>query len=87
MQDLGGILTISVMQGKLYHDTEKFGKMDPFVLINYIGTIFKTKTKNEGGNNPVWNESFDIPIQSMGDFLEIAIYDEDSLTNDLVGSN
>jgi Ca2+-dependent lipid-binding protein len=84
---LGGILTISVLQGKLYRDTEKIGKMDPFVQINYMGTIFKTKTKNEAGKNPVWNESFDIPIQSMGDFLEITIFDEDNLTNDFVGSN
>jgi len=84
---LGGILTISVLQGKLYRDTEKIGKMDPFVQINYMGSIFKTKTMNEAGKNPVWNENFDIPIQSMGDFLEISIFDEDNLTNDFVGSN
>jgi Ca2+-dependent lipid-binding protein len=52
-----------------------------------MGTIFKTKTMNEAGKNPVWNESFDIPIQSMGDFLEISIFDEDNLTNDFIGSN
>jgi Ca2+-dependent lipid-binding protein len=84
---LGGILTISLLQGKLYRNTEKIGEMDPFVQINYIGTIYKTKTKTEAGKNPVWNESFDIPIQSMSDFLEITIFDEDNFTNDYVGSN
>ena len=52
-----------------------------------MGTIFKTKTKNEAGKNPVWNESFYIPIQSMGDVLEISIFDEDNLSNDIIGSN
>lgn len=44
MQELGGILTLSVLQAKLYRDTESMGKMDPFVKINYLGTIYKTKT-------------------------------------------
>ena len=31
--DLGSILTISILKGKLYRDTETIGKMDPFIEI------------------------------------------------------
>ena len=33
--DLGSVLTISILKGKLYRDTETIGKMDPFVEIEY----------------------------------------------------
>ncbi len=87
MEDLGGILTLSVLQAKLHRDTEAIGEMDPFVQINYLGTIYRTKSQKEGGKNPSWNESFDLQIQSMGDEVEISIFDEDILTNDLVASS
>ena len=35
---------------------------------------------------PVWNETFEIsPIESLQDVITITCYDQDSLTNDLVG--
>jgi len=33
--DLGSILTISILKGKLYRDTDTMGTMDPFVEIEY----------------------------------------------------
>jgi|LauGreDrversion4_2_1035121.scaffolds.fasta_scaffold247097_3 hypothetical protein len=35
LQDLGGILTISILSAKLYRDTDTFDKMDPFAQIKY----------------------------------------------------
>lgn len=84
--DLGAILTISILKGKLYRDTETIGKMDPFVEIEYNEKQYKTKVHEDGGKNPVWNESFDIPIQSMSDYLRITCYDEDALSNDMVAT-
>jgi Ca2+-dependent lipid-binding protein len=40
----------------------------------------------DGGKNPEWNESFDIPIQSLSDQVRITCYDEDTLSNDLVAT-
>lgn len=59
-----GLLTIEVLEGKFTKDTEMFGKMDPFVILEYVeeGVKYKTYTVDEGGTNPVWNESFDVPI-------------------------
>ena len=60
--------------------------MDPFVEIEYNEKQYKTKVHEDGGKNPEWNESFDIPIQSMSDQVRITCYDEDALSNDLVGT-
>jgi len=30
-----GSLSITIKEGKLYKDTETFGKMDPFVVVSY----------------------------------------------------
>jgi Ca2+-dependent lipid-binding protein len=40
----------------------------------------------DGGKNPEWNESFDIPIQAMSDYIRITCFDEDALSNDLVAT-
>ena len=34
-QELGGVLSIRVIEGKLTRDTETIGKMDPFVQFIY----------------------------------------------------
>ena len=61
------------------------GKMDPFVLISSNGVDYKTKVKDDAGKNPVWNETFEVPIGSMMDSLEIFCYDEDLTNNKLIG--
>ena len=51
----GGAMILTVRQAQLFRDTETFGKMDPFVVLEYRGQKFKTKTHNSGGKNPQWN--------------------------------
>ena len=85
MKDLGGSLSITIIQGKLYRNTESIGKMDPFVELDYEGKKFTTKVIEEGHKNPLWNETFEIPIESLQDQLTISCYDQDSLSNDLIG--
>ena len=60
--------------------------MDPFVEIDYNEKQYKTKVHEDGGKNPEWNESFDLPIQSMTDYIKITCFDEDALSNDLVAT-
>ncbi len=81
----GGELFIKVIGAALIRDTEALGKMDPYFQITYNGEVYKTKVISEGGKNPQWNESFDIEIKSLQDEIKFTVYDEDSMTNDLVG--
>ena len=41
--------------------------MDPFVELDYEGKKFTTKVIEEGHKNPLWNETFEIPIESLQD--------------------
>lgn len=40
-----------------------------------------------GHKNPLWNETFEFPIDSLDDIIKISCFDEDSLSNDLIGEN
>jgi Ca2+-dependent lipid-binding protein len=53
--DKGGNLSITVLQGKLIRNTESIGKMDPYVLVEFRGKLFKTNVCQEGGTIPIWN--------------------------------
>ena len=59
--------------------------MYPFVLLEYQNRKFTTKVVEDGHKNPLWNETFEIPIESLQDELKISCYDSDSLSNDLIG--
>ncbi len=76
---------IKVVVATLFRSTEVFGKMDPFVTIEYQGMEFKTKTIRNGGMRPQWNETFEIDVFSLSDDIKISIIDEDVIVNDLVG--
>jgi Ca2+-dependent lipid-binding protein len=54
--NISGTLLLSVVEAKLARDTEFIGKMDPFAVVQYKQQKFKTKVKDEAGDNPVWNE-------------------------------
>ena len=52
---LAGILTIKIVRGQLYINTEIFSEMDPFIIMKYKKEKYKTKVLEEAGVNPVWN--------------------------------
>lgn len=80
-------LNLIVVSANLTRDTETFGKMDPFTVLKYNGHEFKTTVKDSAGKTPVWNESFRIPLGQGYEtkLLEFSVWDEDTLSNDLVG--
>lgn len=50
----GGNLTIKIISAELTRNTELFGKMDPFVSIDYKGLRKSTKVCKRGGKHPSW---------------------------------
>ncbi len=56
---------MKILNGSLLRDTEAIGKMDPFIQVVYLGKKYRTKTIHEGGKNPKWNETIEIPIESI----------------------
>ena len=66
-------------------NTEMIGKMDPYVCIEYKKKKYKTDVDNEAGKMPVWNNEIIIPINSLEDELKISCFDEDLISDDLIG--
>jgi Ca2+-dependent lipid-binding protein len=51
----GGVLKIKVVEARLFRDTEAFGKMDPYCVLEFKEHKFRTKTHENGGKNPRWH--------------------------------
>ena len=50
-----GKLRLTIVEAKLTRDTEFFGKMDPFCIVEYRQERYKTAVKDNAGKTPVWN--------------------------------
>lgn len=73
-------------EAKLFRDTEIFGEMDPFVVIQYLTHKERTKTVESGGKNPRWkNEKFEFKIEKLTDKITFRCFDEDSIIDDNLG--
>lgn len=79
-----GLLSLQVIEARLHRNTD--ADIDPYILIEHRGQHFKTTVYDEGGRNPVWNETFEIPVYSALDSFEIVMKDEDApKVKDIVG--
>ncbi len=54
------MLELQIKKAKIYKNTEIFGKMDPYVKFEVFSKIFRTKTIDQGHQDPEWNETFSI---------------------------
>jgi Ca2+-dependent lipid-binding protein len=74
------------VEAKLTRDTEFFGKMDPFAVIDYRNERFKTVVKQDAGKVPVWNQTFKFDIKYIGDDMVFKVFDEDVTENEAIGA-
>ena len=56
---------------------------DPYCVLSLGKEQKKTKTKNEAGKRPVWNETFN--FNGADNILKVKVMDEDTVTDDTVG--
>lgn len=80
-----GTLSLKIVRGKLYRDTEFIGKMNPFVTVDIQGAHFKTKVQEHKGKHPEWKETFEIQVLSMKNEILITCIDEELISNDVIG--
>ena len=73
-----GRLRVHLIEAKLTHDTETFGKMDPYVKMNCREQEWKSAVCNDGGKHPTWHSQFfDIHVHYLGDDLTFKLWDDD----------
>lgn len=62
--------------------------MDPYVVMISGTQRIRTKTMQDMGKNPIWsNEVFNVDVKNIDDELEMQVFDEDTLSSDLVGES
>ncbi len=59
--------------------------MDPYVCIEYRKKKYKTDVDKDAGRLPTWNNTISITVFSLEDDLKITCFDEDLITDDIVG--
>ncbi len=81
------MLILNIVKGHLNVNTEEFTMMDPFILVTCNGKKFQTNTCEEGGQDPVWNQTLSIPIlNTQRDKIHIECLEEDITSDDYIGS-
>jgi len=68
---------LKVIQAQFHIDTELFGNMDPYVIIEHNKKKYRTKTMKNAGMHPVWGDSeqFVFPLTSLDEDVKISAYD------------
>ncbi|KAL5561841.1 hypothetical protein UlMin_031588 [Ulmus minor] len=81
-----GIMEVMVVNAKGLGDTDFFGRMDPYVLIQYKSQERKSSVARGEGGSPAWNESFkfkvDYPGSGEGYKIILKILDKDTFSSD-----
>ena len=81
----GGTLQIKIMQAKLTRNTELIGEMDPYIVVKLNKIKVQTRVIRNGGLNPIWNETFSMPVTNIKDLLILKCFDKDFFIDDVVG--
>ena len=60
--------------------------MDPYVEIKTSKGTQKTTVKDEAGTTPVWNETIELELYKIENSIDFIVMEEDTTTNDFIGS-
>ncbi|KAL5973327.1 hypothetical protein ACLOJK_029977 [Asimina triloba] len=86
-----GILEVQLVDARGLRETELFGKMDPYVILQYRSEERKSDVARGQGRNPTWNEIFTFRVEHGGGAddesdLVLRIMDKDTFSaDDFVG--
>ncbi|KAL2317247.1 hypothetical protein Fmac_031123 [Flemingia macrophylla] len=84
-----GFMEVHLVNAKGLYNADIFGKMDPYVLIQYRGQEQRSGVAIGQGKNPTWNEKFmfkvEYPVVSNQHKLILKIMDKDLYADDFVG--
>ena len=73
------------VEAEITHDTEVFGKMDPYVVMSSREQTWKSKTAGDAGKTPKWKHHdghFEVEVKFLGDDIKYHLWDEDTLSKD-----
>ncbi|XP_030232523.1 multiple C2 and transmembrane domain-containing protein 2 isoform X3 [Gadus morhua] len=80
------LLTIILKEGRNLVIRDRCGTSDPYVKFKLEGKTFYKSRVIYKNLNPVWNESFVLPIKELEQVLHVNVYDRDLTSDDFMGS-
>ncbi|CAF0863967.1 unnamed protein product [Adineta ricciae] len=81
-----GTLEVIIVEGRNLKDRDIIGQNDAYVEI-YLDKKYRQRTKIvKNSNSPVWNERFTFNIHKGDDTIHFAVYDDDLVGRDSIGS-
>lgn len=83
--EVGGSLKLTIKSANLLNAEEAMSLSDPYCIVISGGKQNKTKYIDDGGENPVWNETFDYTISNMADEVVLRVMDKDTFKDDAMG--
>jgi len=80
-----GPLTITVHGCIGLKDVQTFGKQDPLCKLHYAKEKFQTKVHDDGGKNPVWEQSFIFNLDGSEDSVHFSVLNKNTVSDDVIG--
>ncbi|KAI9223393.1 C2 domain-containing protein [Blastocladiella britannica] len=77
-----GTLEILLHGARDLYDTTSLGKMDPYAKIRIGDHVLKSRTHQNGGRSPHWNQTFTANVLEGHRQILVELYDEDDFTAD-----
>lgn len=76
---------ITIKNGISLRNISSFGKLDPYVRVQYNSNSYYTKPDRNGGPNPSWNVSFN--FSGTSPLVDFAVYDKHLLRDRIIGKS
>ncbi|KAJ3689293.1 hypothetical protein LUZ61_018457 [Rhynchospora tenuis] len=77
-----GTLQVLLVSAKKLHNSEFFGKMDPYAILKCRSHEQKSSIATDAGSEPEWNESFVFTVTDDTTELFVKLMDKDNFTAD-----
>lgn len=77
--------SLTVVEAKLTRNVEMVGSMDPYVIIKVDGKELRTKTMDDAGKTPVWNQDFDVNLPDKKRDVTFQVWDAGSMSDTIIG--
>ncbi|ETW02441.1 hypothetical protein H310_05954 [Aphanomyces invadans] len=80
-------LQVRVKAATNLRDVQFIGKQDPFCEVRLSGRVFRTRTHDNGGKNPRWDDSFVFNVvDPQNEQLIIVIKDSNWVSDEFIGT-
>lgn len=79
-----GTFIVTLLSAEFKHNTETFGKMDPYVEFSFLDQTQRSVIIQDGGKYPKWKDQVFSFRANPGDRIKVTAKDDDPGQDDLI---